>query len=187
MTSLTALWLPILLSAVAVFIASSIINVLLPWHKNDFARLADEDRAMDALRPFVPGPGDYMLPRCEGPKQMQDPAFVEKLNKGPVVALTVFPNGQFNMGKMLGQWFVYTLVIGLFAAYLAGRTLPAGSAYLSVFRVVGTAAFMGYSLALVQVSIWYGRRWSTTGKSLIDGLVYALITAGMFGWLWPTA
>jgi hypothetical protein len=54
-----------------------------------------------------------------------------------------------------------------------------------VFRLVGTAAFMGYSLALLQHSIWYKRNWGTTLKSVFDGLLYGLLTAGVFGWLWP--
>jgi hypothetical protein len=68
---------------------------------------------------------------------------------------------------------------------VAGRTVPAGTEYLHVFRVTGTVAFAGYGLALVQDSIWYGRRWGSTVKSLVDSLIYALLTAGSFGWLWP--
>lgn len=41
------------------------------------------------------------------------------------------------------------------------------------------------ALALLQNSIWYKRKWSSTLKSMADGLVYALVTAGTFGWLWP--
>jgi hypothetical protein len=54
-----------------------------------------------------------------------------------------------------------------------------------VFRFAGTTAFIGYSVALWQMSIWYRRAWSTTIKATVDGLIYALLTAGVFGWLWP--
>ena len=40
-------------------------------------------------------------------------------------------------------------------------------------------------LALWQMSIWYRRAWSTTIKAMIDGAIYALLTAGAFAWLWP--
>jgi hypothetical protein len=185
MTQLTALWLPVLLSSVAVFMVSAVIHMVLPWHKKDIATVPDENGVLNALRPFALAPGEYMVPHCSGPEQMKSPEFREKLNKGPVAMLTVFPNGPFNMGKMLGQWFVMTLVVGFFTAYVAGRALPPGSEYLTVFRIAGTTAFMGYALGLANGSIWFGRAWSTTAKQMIDGMVYGLLTAGMFGWLWP--
>jgi hypothetical protein len=99
--------------------------------------------------------------------------------------LTVMPNGPMSMGRNLGLWFLYLAVVSLFAAYVAGRALPVGAQYLQVFRFVGTAAFLGYAAALWQMSIWYRRAWSTTIKATVDGLIYALLTAGTFGWLWP--
>jgi hypothetical protein len=54
-----------------------------------------------------------------------------------------------------------------------------------VFRFAGTTAFLGYAFALAHDSIWFKRRWSTTVKFLFDGLLYGLLTAGTFGWLWP--
>jgi hypothetical protein len=185
MTGLSALWLPILLSSVIVFVASSILHMLLPWHKSDYPKMPNEDRVRDALRPLALPPGDYMVPHCEGSQEMRSPEFAEKLNQGPVMVLTVMPNGPFSMGRSLVLWFVYCLVVGFFAAYVAGRTLPAGALYLHVFQIVGAATFIGYALALWQMSIWYRRAWSTTVKATIDGLIYALLTAGAFGWLWP--
>jgi hypothetical protein len=185
MTSLATLWLPILLSAAAVFIASSVIHMALPWHKDDYPPVAQEDQVMDALRPFAIAPGDYMVPRCSDMAQMRSPEFKAKLQKGPVLVMTVFPNGMFSMNRSLVQWFVYCLVVGLFAGYVACSTLPAATPYLKVFRVAGTVAFAGYALALWQISIWYRRSWGTTIRTTIDGLIYAALTAGVFGWLWP--
>lgn len=185
MTGLDALWLPILLSAVIVFLASSLIHMALPWHKSDYPRVPNEDRVMEALRPFAIPPGDYMIPRPSSREAMRSPEFAEKMKKGPVMVLTVMPNGPMSMGKSLGMWFLYLVAVSLFAAYVAGRALPAGAQYLRVFRFAGTAAFLGYAVALWQMSIWYRRAWSTTIKTTVDGLVYALLTAGMFGWLWP--
>ncbi len=185
MTELSVLWLPILLSAVVVSVASSLIHMALPWHKSDYPQVPGEGKVMEALRPFAIPPGDYMIPRASTMQDMRSPEFLEKMNKGPVMVLTVLPNGPVAMGRNLAMWFVYCLLVGIFAAYIAGRALPPGSEYLHVFRFVGAGAFLGYSVALWQLSIWYRRAWSTTIKSTIDGLVYALLTAGVFGWLWP--
>jgi hypothetical protein len=185
MVTLQALWLPILVSAVIVFVVSSIIHMLLPWHKNDYPRVPEEDKLMDALRPLAVPPGDYMIPRASSMQDMRSPEFAAKLQKGPVLILTMMPNGPFAMGKSLVSWFLYSLVIGIFAAYVASRALPAGAEYLRVFQLTGVTAFIAYSLALWQMSIWYRRAWRITLKATVDGLIYALLTAGTFGWLWP--
>ncbi len=185
MTELTALWLPILLSAVLIFVVSSIIHMALPWHKNDYRKVPNEAKVMETLRPFALPPGDYMMPRATSTNEMRTPEFTDKLKKGPVMVFTVLPSGQMAMGASLVQWFVYSLIVSLLAAYVAGRALPAGTDYLHVFRFVGTTAFIGYAVALWQMSIWYRRSWATTFKATVDGLLYALLTAGVFGWLWP--
>lgn len=187
MVSIVSLWLPILLAAVLVFVVSSLIHTVLNWHHNDFAKLPAEDQVAAALRPMNIPPGEYMMPKPDTPKQMRDPAFVEKLNQGPVAMLTVWPNGQPNMRASLVQWFIYSLVVGVFAAYVATRAgLSHEAEYLSVFRMTGTVAFCCYSVALWQASIWWRRSWMTTFKYTVDGLIYALLTAGAFGWLWPS-
>jgi hypothetical protein len=184
MTGLTALWMPILLSAVIVFVVSSIIHMASPWHKGDYPKLPNEDKVMDALRPLGIPMGDYMMPRPSSREEMRSPEFAEKLKKGPVVMMTVMPGGMA-MGRNLAMWFAYLVVVSVFAGYVAGRTLPAGTPYLRVFQVVGATAFVAYALALWQMSIWYRRAWMTTVKATVDGLIYALLTAGTFGWLWP--
>ena len=185
MTDLTSLWLPILLSAVLVFVTSSIIHMATPWHKGDYRKVPDEDRLMDAVRPLGIPPGDYMVPRPASMKEMSSPAFTEKMKKGPVMILTVIPAGPVSMGKNLVQWFLYSVVVGILAAYVAGRALPPGEEYIHVFRFAGTTAFIAYAVAVWQTSIWYHRSWLTTFKVTVDGLIYALLTAGTFGWLWP--
>jgi hypothetical protein len=185
MVSLASLWIPIVGSAVVVFVVSSIIHMVLGYHANDMLKVPKEADVLEALRGFSIPPGDYALPRPSSLGDMKDPAFVEKMKKGPVVLMTVAPGGPTSMGKSLTLWFIYSLVVSVFAAYIASRALGPGERYLAVFRFVGCSAFMGYSLALLQNSIWYRRNWVTTLKSMFDGLVYALLTAGMFGWLWP--
>jgi hypothetical protein len=185
MVPVMSLWLPIVLSAVIVFAVSSVIHMVLGYHKNDFRAVPGQDDVQEALRKFSIPPGDYVLPKAASMKEMSAPAFVEKLTKGPVIVMTVAPNRPFNMGIALGQWFVYSLVVGVFAAYVAGRAVGPGTDYLAVFRLAGTTAFVGYALALAQGSIWYGRSWRTTLIVMLDGLVYGLVTGGTFGWLWP--
>ena len=185
MTALVLLWLPILVAAVFVFIASTVIHMFLGWHKNDYFKMPNEDKAMDALRPLAVPPGDYVVPHCSGPEEMKSPAFKEKMSKGPVLIVTVRPNGLPGMGTYLVKWFIFCVVVSIFAGYVASSALTPGTPYLRVFQLVGTAAFMAYSFAIWPLSIWYGRSWSTTIKSTVDGLVYGLLTAGTFGWLWP--
>jgi hypothetical protein len=186
MVSLTSLWLPIILSAVFVFVVSSVIHMFLNWHKNDVTGVPDEDGVRRALGPMNIPPGDYMVPFAGSMEAMKSPEFTEKLKQGPVIHMTVMRNGPFSMNKSLIQWFVYCVVVSIFAAYVASRALAAGADYLAVFRFAGVTAFAAYSLALVQGSIWWAKKWSATIKSVVDGLIYAAFTAGTFGWLWPS-
>jgi hypothetical protein len=184
MVPLSALWLPIVLSAVIVFVASSIMHMLLPYHKGDYQQLPDEDKVLSVLRSAGLKRGLYIFPFGTH-KDMNSPALQEKYKQGPVGMMTVFPSGPPVMPKFLGMWFVYCLIIGFFVAYLTGHTVVAGAYYLKVFRVAGTAAFLAYGLGNLSNGIWKGQTWSITIKEVIDGLVYALLTAGTFGWLWP--
>jgi len=184
MVPLTALWLPLVVSAVIVFVASSIMHMLLPYHRSDYSQLPDEDKILAVLRAAALKRGLYVFPFCTH-KDMKSPALIEKQKQGPVGFLTIVPSGPPAMPKFLIQWFVYCLLIGFFVAYLTAHTLAPGTHYPAVFRVVGTAAFLAYGLAHLSNGIWKGQKWSVTIKEVIDGLVYALLTAGTFGWLWP--
>jgi len=184
MVSLAALWLPIVLSAIFVFLASSIMHMILPYHRGDYRPLPDEEKLLSVLRVANLTPGLYVFPFCTH-RDMKSPAMVEKYKQGPVGTMTVAPNGPPAMPKFLGMWFLFCLVIGFFTAYLTGHTLPAGATYRAVFRVAGTAAFMAYGLANLSNGIWKMQPWSMTIKEVIDGLIYGLLTAGTFGWLWP--
>ena len=61
--------------------------------------------------------------------------------------------------------------------------LSADAAYVTVFRLTSTVAFAGF--AIWQNWIWYSRSLGYTIRTTIDGLIYALLTGGAFGWLWP--
>lgn len=183
MIEITSLWLPILVSAVIVFIASSIIHMGPFWHRNEFPPLAEQDRVQDALRPFGIAPGEYMLPKPKDMKDCNAPEFVEKLKRGPVGILTIIPNGPMSMSRPLVQWFIYTVVVSALAAYVLHATVDPGAPYLHVFRVAGTVAFTAYAVGLWQNSIWFHRPWSNTLKHTLDGLIYGCLTGGAFGWL----
>lgn len=185
MVPILSLWLPIVVSSVIIFLMSYVVHTILPYHKGDFGRLPSEDEARDVLRKINIPPGEYSIPYASGMKEMSTEEYGKKLKEGPVVFMTVRANGSIAMGKVLGIWFVYCLVVGVFAAYVAGRALEPGAHYLAVFRFVGVTAFCCYTIGLWQESIWFGKPWSTTAKNTFDGLLYALLTAGTFGWLWP--
>lgn len=187
MTDLLSLWLPILVSTVIVFLASWIIHTAPLWHKNDFPALPREDAVMNALRPFDIPPGDYMMPRCTSGADMKSPEFAEKLERGPVVFMTVMPSGRIQMGRSLLMWFIFCAVVGVFSAYVASRAHAPGTHYLRIFQLVGATAFVGYCLATWQEHIWFKRGLGHTMKRTFDGLIYGCLTAGTFGWLWPKA
>jgi hypothetical protein len=185
MTGLYSLWLPILLSSILVFVASSLIHMVSPWHKSDYPAVPNQDAVMNALRPFAIPPGDYMMPRPTTREEMRSPEFIEKVRKGPNMILTVRAPGPMAMGQTLIIWFLYLIVVSILVAYVAGRALPPGAPFRAVFRIAGMTAFMGYAVALWQTSIWFWRSWSITAKTAVDGLIFALLTAAAFGWLWP--
>jgi hypothetical protein len=184
MAFLAALWLPILLSAVIVFVASSIMHMVLPYHQSDYGQLPEEDKIMAVLRDAGVKRGAYMFPHCDH-KNMKSPAAMEKFKQGPVGTLTILPSGPPNMGQYLAKWFGYCLLVGFFTAYLTWHSLAPGTHYLTVFRIAGTAAFMAYGFGTLINAIWKGQTCSTTCKEVIDGLIYGMLTAGTFGWLWP--
>lgn len=184
MISLTALWLPILVSAIVVFLAGHVLNMLSPHHRNDFFAVGDEDGLRSFIHEQDLAEGQYYFPYAATPKAMRDPAWLQKLKDGPVGFLIIGPAGN-RLAAQLAQQFVYVVVISIFVAYLASATLPAGVEYLKVFQVTGCAAFLGYAGATVPYAIWFRFTWSHTLKIIFDGFVYALLAAGVFGWLWP--
>ncbi|MDX2120092.1 MAG: hypothetical protein SF070_03400 [Gemmatimonadota bacterium] len=187
MVSLADLWAPILLSAFLVFLASSVIHMALKYHNKEYRGFSNEDEVRAAIRKGTPAPGLYFVPYCADMKDMGTPAMQQKMTEGPIAYVTVAPSGVPAMGPQLVQWFLFSVVVSVVSAYLASRTLAAGTAYLSVFRIAGCAAFLAYGFAYIPTTIWFKRPWSATLKDLFDALVYGLLTGGTFGWLWPQA
>ncbi len=187
MVSLIQLWLPIVLSAVFVFIASSILHMVLRfWHTPDYRVFRNEDEVREVVRNGISGPGMYQLPACT-PESMKQPATQEKLREGPNALVVVRPSGMTNMGFYLGQWFAFCILVPLFCALLSMHVLAPGTAFARVFHLIGPAALMGFAFGALPNAIWWGHPWGSTLKYVIDGVIYALITAATFAWLWPAA
>lgn len=185
MEFLIDLWLPILVSAVFVFVVSSLIHLLTPLHKNDYRGLPGEAKLLGVLRAESIPTGQYAFPYASSMKETSSPEMIQKYQEGPVGYMTVLPNRPPAMGAALVQWFLYSILIGFLVAYVAHVQLAAGAEYRVVFRITGTIAVIAYAIGHIHESIWLGRPWSTTFKHMLGGLVYGLCTGGVFGWLWP--
>jgi len=187
---LAELWLPILVSSVLVFIASALAWMVSPHHKQDWKGLPNEDGFLDALRANNTPPGQYMFPFCADYKASKearkDPETKRKWDAGPHGALYL-RSAPMNMRKTMGLTFVFYLVVGVFVAYMGHLTLGEDPEYLQVFQVTGCAAVMAYCLGFIPGALWTGKSIRSSIMDLIDGVVYGLLTAGTFGWLWPSA
>lgn len=186
MVTLAQLWLPILLSGVAVFFASFVLRCVFKHHANDFAGIPDEEAAMDALRKAGVGPGQYMFPHCTGMEALKDPAWQERWKRGPAGHMYVFAAGEMNMGKSLMQSFAFNVVGSFLAAYLATMAIPVGASSELVMRFISTAAMLIYGAALTWGPIWKAENWSMYAKEIFDALVYGLVTGVVFMLLWPS-
>jgi hypothetical protein len=183
--SILGAMLPIVLSAVLVFVLSAIIHMVLKYHNSDYKKLPNEDAARAAIRSGNPEPRQYIIPYAAEMKECASPEMQQKFAEGPVGVLYLRRPGPPTMGPALTQWFLFTLMVSLFVAYVAVVTIPPGAEYLHVFRIVGATAFLAYALGQIPASIWMGKPWAVATKEVFDGILYALVTAGTFGWLWP--
>lgn len=183
-TPFMSLLLPVVVSAVAVFVLTMVIHMT-PWHKSDYLRLPDEDGVMKALRPFNIPPHDYVVPHPGSVEYMKSPEYDAKRDAGPVMTMTVLPSGPWKIGKMMGTWFLFVVVVSASMACVVGTFMPPGGNTHAVFHHVAVITFLTYAMGAVPLSIWYGRKWSTTLKTAVDSLLYALATGWIFALMWP--
>lgn len=186
MVGLGALLIPIAVTSVLGFLASFLLWAVLPWHKKDYGPLPDEDELVAVMRAQSLAHGEYVFPHCSGPDEYKNPELLAKFKAGPVGQITVRRPGLPNMGLNMGLTFLHFVVVTTLIAYVTGRALPAGTAYLEVFRIVGTIAILAYSASSIPNAIWFGRPWGNQLRDVLDGVVYGLLTAGAFAWLWPS-
>lgn len=186
MNELAQLWLPIVVAAVLVFIASSLIHMVFKWHNSDYRKLANEDDVQAVMRTGAPARGMYTIPHCTDMKAMQDEAMQKKLNDGPVVFMTVMRNGPPRMGAALGLWFLLNLAIAAIAGAVALHAFGLSIEPARAACAVGTISFLAYGGGGVQAGIWMGKPWGSVAKDLLDALIYGAVSALAFWWLWPT-
>jgi hypothetical protein len=185
MNTLTSLWLPILLSAVVVFVISSLIHMVIKWHASDYRRLSNEDAVRAAIRAGNAAPGRYVFPYCDDMKDMASDAMAAKYREGPVGHVTLGHNGVPTMGKYLGMWFVWSLIIAAVAAYLTGTVLGLDPARArAAAKLFGALTFIAHGFGSVTESIWMMRPWSSTAKHLLDAALYGIGSAFVLYWLW---
>ena len=186
MNTLLSLWLPILLSAVVVFVISSLIHMVFKWHASDYSAFANEDAVRDAIRAGNPAPGRYVVPFCKDMKDMAGAAMMKKYQEGPVGHVTIGPNGQPSMGKHLGMWFLLCLLVSAVAAWLAARIFGLDhSQACRAAKLVGAVSFIAHAFGTLQESVWMMRPWSSSAKYLLDSALFALGSGLVFCWLWP--
>lgn len=183
--SLMQLWIPILASGLLAWIASGLIHMVLKYHNSDYKQLSNEDAVTNAIRDGSPAVGFYSFPFCLDMAEMKNESVQQKFAVGPVGFLAILPNGMPKMGQLMGQQIAFFIVGSFLIAYCASQVLAPGADYLSVFRFISSVGFLAFGWALVPFSIWYGHPWSTTAKYLLDALIYCLVVAGTFAWLWP--
>ena len=181
------LLLPAALGAVLAWIASASLHVALKFHNADYKALANEDEIAAAIRAANPEKGVHSVPFVPDMKDMANPDMQKKFETGPVSFITIFDNGMPNMPKLLVQQILYFLIGALLVGYCASLALEPGAEYLDVFRFVSAVGFLAFGWAVVPFSIWYGHTWATCARYLVDALIYGLLIAGAYAWLWPAA
>lgn len=183
LVALPSLWLPIILSAVAVFVASSVVWTVIQWHNADWSPLPDEESTRHALKDVAAG--EYSVPYAATARDRQDGDWKSRCEEGPVALITIFPPGLAGIGKKLSLWMVYCLAVSVVVAYVAGATIAPGADYLRVFKITGIISFLAYCGAAAQGPIWFGHTGGRALRDTLDGFIYGVLTAGFFGWLWP--
>lgn len=184
MTPFLSLWLPIVVAAVTVFVLTLVIHMT-PWHRSDYRKLPDEDGVMQALRPFNMPPDDYMVPHPGTGDYMKSKEYDAKRDAGPVMIVTVVPSGPWQVGTMMGLWFLFAVVVSASVACVVGTIVPPGGDRHAVFHFIAVITFLTYAMGAVPLSIWYNRKWSTTFKYAVDALLSALATGWIFSLMWP--
>jgi hypothetical protein len=183
MEFLTTLWLPVLLSAAAIWVISTIVGMALPHHKQDWIGIPDEDGFMDYIRRSGIKPGNYLFPDFRSREALKSEKVETALKAGPVGHLSVWNTPVTMGGKMVATFIVY-LVVSILIAYLTRVALPGAAPFAKVFQVAATAGVLAYCFASIPNALWFGAYKRTIVASIIDGIVFGLITGAIFACLW---
>lgn len=180
--SVFSLWMPIVGSGFATHFASTLAWTVLPHHKPEIKSLGDkEEQFTDWIACKEIEPGQYVFPYCEDMKQTETELFKQKQGKcsGELRVWARPVNMLAAMVKTLGFFLFAAFMIGYVCAYTLTPYTDKGD----VFRIVLVLGIMTHCFAIFPRVFWFPRSYAT---SLVDGVVYALLTAGIFYALWPT-
>jgi hypothetical protein len=183
MSFVAQLWLPILLSAALLFVLSAASHMVLPWRKGEWGRITDAGALQAAIRDLAPG--QYAFPAAPDPKQQMTPEWRARWAQGPSGWLTIAPRAPMQMGRSMALSFLVFLGVAFMIAYAASHALGRAPHYRTVFRLVGTLGTLSFGVGPIFNSIWYHRPWRAYVSDAIDALLFGLVMAGIFGWLWP--
>jgi hypothetical protein len=189
MDFLTQLWIPILASAAAVWIASAVVWMAMPHHKSDHSKLPDEQGFINALRAMNIPPGNYGIPHCGHNADKNNPLMKECWEKGPMGSLTLWKTPP-NMGANMLWTFITYLALSAVLAYVGwtalGPAIAGGDgSFMRIFRVMGAMGIAAYAFSHVPGSLWGGHYPRAIVMCVIDGVVYGLITGAIFAAMWP--
>jgi hypothetical protein len=186
MTPLVQLWLPVLVSAVVVFVASFLAWMVLPHHKKDIKTLPDEKALTDHLRKLNLPPGTYMWPGCQPGQDMKSEEYCARYNAGPWGTMNVVGRKP-SFARNLVLTFLLYIVVSIFVGYVTSLAREPGASFLPVFRLAGATAVLGYCAGSIPGAIFTGKPGRFVLTDFIDGVVYGLLTGVMFGLFWPAA
>ena len=185
MNELAGLWIPIVVSAVVVLVASFVSQLIIGRYAAEWKELPEEEATIEHLQKSGIGPGQYLFPG-RSPKSSQDleETRQQRMNSGPWGTVNIWAR-QPSMGRNLLQSFVFYLVTSFFVAYLATLALEPGAEFSPVFQVTGTAAILAYAFGGIPNAIWFGSHLRSALMDVINGIVHGLLTGTIFGMLWP--
>ena len=183
MAFVASLWIPIVLSAVLVFVLSAASHMVLPWRKGEWGRITDFAALQAAVKDLPPGM--YAFPAAPSPKEQMTPEWMERWSRGPSGWLTVAPRRPIEMGRNMALSFLVFLGVSFMAAYVGAHALGLHAHYRPVFRLVGTVGTLSFGVGSIFNSIWYHRPWRAYLADAFDAVLFGLVMAGVFGWLWP--
>ena len=182
MSFLAHLWLPIVASAVLLFVLSAASHMALPWRRNEWGRITESEALQASLEGLRPGL--YAFPAAPDPKQQMTKEWRDRWAKGPSGWLTIAPRAPVDMGRNMALSVVAYLLVACLAAYVAWHALGPAPHGRAVFRLVGTLGFMSFGVGTVFESIWYHRPWRAYASDALDALLSGLVMAAAFAWLW---
>ena len=182
--SLASLWLPILVSTVAVFFVSSLAWMVLPHHQKDINAIADEKAWFEHLKQHDLPPGTYMWPGCASQEKTKSPEFQTRYSAGPWGSINILP-GKPNFARNLACVFLIYLIVSMFVGYITAEARYAAAGFFSVFQVAAATAVLAYCAGSIPGAVFMGKPGRFMATDFIDGLVYGLLTGVVFALLWP--